>query len=705
MVEKFLDENSKGYLLDPACGSGTFLYLSIREKRERLGDSAKTLEHILHSVCGLDIHPLAVIVAKTNYILGLGELLKKRTGSVTIPIYLADSIKLPERWAHTDESEYHIIIGGKDVYLPNGLLHNIKISDHSIELAKEFALLHKKTTISYEQFNNFLSVQHFTNGDDEFKKKLYQIAAVFKHFIDEDRDTIWAYILKNVFKPLFFENCFDFIIGNPPWIAFRYMEPAYQKFLKYQISEKYKLLVKRGELITHMEVATLFLVRAADLYLKPGGRIAFVLPRSLFSADQHDQLRRGSFKLTKTIKQNLFWEEIWDCEKVSPLFNVPACVLFAEKKDRIPVEYPVKGEILSGKLESKNASPYEAQEVLETEKVEYFLHTRGSRSYWAVGKNVLQEKSSFYKDRFANGATIYPRPFWFVKISHSPLGFNQELPLVETADRAIQQAKPEYKDLVFKNVIENKFLYATLLSTDLLPFGHLDYRMIILPIEQEGYHFKIIKADDARNRGFFNLANWIESVEKEWEKRRGEKAQRYTAVEWLNYRRKLIVQNNKTKFWVLYNVSGTHLTATTVKKEIIQYGDGEQKIKMNGFVTDYVTYYYETQNLNEAMFLCTILNAPIIDKLIKPMQARGLWGARHICKKVLELPIPKFDKDNKIHIRLTEIGEDCIKKVENWLASGRQGNIQSIGKLRSMVRNMLNEELKEIDGLVEGILK
>ena len=86
------------------------------------------------------------------------------------------------------------------------------------------------------------------------------------------------------------------------------------------------------------------------------------------------------------------------------------------------------------------------------------------------------------------------------------------------------------------------------------------------------------------------------------------------------------------------------------------------------------------------------------------MQARGLWGPRHICKKVLELPIPQFDEKNAAHRRLTELGEACRANVAQWLTSGGAGKIKSIGKLRGMVREMLKEELKEIDALVEKIL-
>jgi hypothetical protein len=77
---------------------------------------------------------------------------------------------------------------------------------------------------------------------------------------------------------------------------------------------------------------------------------------------------------------------------------------------------------------------------------------------------------------------------------------------------------------------------------------------------------------------------------------------------------------------------------------------------------------------------------------------------RDIHKKVLELPIPKFDPSNKIHLRLAELGKLCSQKVAEWLKSGGQGKIKSIGVLRSRVREMLKDELKEIDGLVQKIL-
>jgi hypothetical protein len=163
-------------------------------------------------------------------------------------------------------------------------------------------------------------------------------------------------------------------------------------------------------------------------------------------------------------------------------------------------------------------------------------------------------------------------------------------------------------------------------------------------------------------------------------------------------------QNPQSKYRVIYNTSGTNLTAAVVRNEQIEFGIGDQVLSARGFIVDHKTYCCELINTYEAFFLATIFNSSLIDKLVKPMQSRGLFGPRDIHKKVLELPIPQFKMDNPIHSRLAELGKECSVKVEKWIAGGGVGNIKSIGRLRGMVRKMLNDELKEIDKLAKEIL-
>ncbi|MCH7728859.1 MAG: N-6 DNA methylase, partial [Planctomycetes bacterium] len=86
-------------LLDPSCGSGTFLVLAIRRLRKTCFNEGlnkqETLEAILNNIVGIDLNPLAVLAARANYVLALGDLFADRTQDISPPIHLADSILDP----------------------------------------------------------------------------------------------------------------------------------------------------------------------------------------------------------------------------------------------------------------------------------------------------------------------------------------------------------------------------------------------------------------------------------------------------------------------------------------------------------------------------------------------------------------------------------------------------------------------------------
>lgn len=117
-----------------------------------------------------------------------------------------------------------------------------------------------------------------------------------------------------------------------------------------------------------------------------------------------------------------------------------------------------------------------------------------------------------------------------------------------------------------------------------------------------------------------------------------------------------------------------------------------------------MTYCYELNDINEANYLISLLNSPVVNELIKPMQSKGLWGPRHIHKKVLELPIPKYDEKNTIHMKCSALGKECNRKVGSWLSQKSYSSTIGIGKLRGEAREMLEDELKQINELVKQIL-
>ena len=447
-----------------------------------------------------------------------------------------------------------------------------------------------------------------------------------------------------------------------------------------------------------MELATLFFVRSVELYLKAGGLIGFVMPRSIFVSDQHHNLRAGSFP-----KPKLRIFRLVDLENVRPLFNVPTCVVYGVHEGQL--EYPIEGAVIEGVLDKKNEDFRKAFNRLNVRQTSFELEFQGERSFITeVGKKILPPGGrSPYYDFFRQGATIVPKSAWCVEIEKHPrLGFNPDFPLVRTSEVAIERAKKDYKGVRLSGNVERRFLFAAVSGSELVPFGLTGTYLAVLPIEEYVDGFRIVRREEAVRKGYRGLAEWLEKVEKLWKEKRGEKASRVDVYNWLDYQGKLTSQNLRRRFKVLYNTSGTYLVSCAVENKPI--GVSGTKINVKGVVADAKTYWMETDDENEAYYISAILNSAIIDKTIKPMQSRGAFGERDIHKKPLELPIPRFNPNNKTHMRLAQISKECHEKVRKILPALTE-KYKSIGKIRSEIKKHLEKELKTIDEITKQILK
>ena len=81
-------------VLDPACGSGTFLFHALRRLVAAAGKDGWPAPRILHAACsaqvrGLDIHPVAVTIARVTWLLALAELMPERAGPLHVPVFSA----------------------------------------------------------------------------------------------------------------------------------------------------------------------------------------------------------------------------------------------------------------------------------------------------------------------------------------------------------------------------------------------------------------------------------------------------------------------------------------------------------------------------------------------------------------------------------------------------------------------------------------
>jgi type I restriction-modification system DNA methylase subunit len=675
-------------ILDPACGSGTFLCNSIRILKEELTRKewkpTEILNYILANIIGVDVNPLAVVIARANYLIALGELLHAYEGSILLPVYAADSIKLPgaTKTLIEDVTVYEYTVDNTHLQIPRTVAEDrVKLSK-VITAFKEVMELYKVRKNRDNVYRFFERMLQNVVNDKEFrvlKSTLNNILTL----TDNGRNSIWVYMLSNIYIPIALsESKFDIVVGNPPWIAMRYIEnKEYQDFIKNQFLV-YELLDSRDvKLFTHIEVATLFFSRTSDLYLKDGGIIGFVMPRSVLTgAQQHTKFREFKKPSMKLIK-------ILDLENVIPLFNVPSCVLIAVKGGK--TSYPVMIRKFSSKLPEKNLKLNEALQYLRANDDTY------------QPPQILLRKSPYY-NKIKAGATIVPRCLWFVElIIHPTFGINLQTPYCRTSEDILENAKEPWKDIKIEGRVEKDFIYATALSTDLIPFG-CNLRTVVLPIKLTTIKHTLQDTNTLRNNGFPLMAEWLEKAQKIWEEKATKRSltQYPRILSYLDYMRKLSIQNPNKRYIVIYSRSGTNIVSCVIdRKTLQQFSIGKLTISYNGFVADCTTMFYETNDESEAHYLCAILNSDVVNKAIKPFQTRGLFGERDIIRRPFMLPIPEFTPNDPIHKRLAELSKICHDKV----AGIKLANKSVAGKRKS-VREILKGEIEEINSIVSQLL-
>lgn len=605
IVDDVLRKPLDGPLLDPSCGSGTFLFFAIRRLRADLAVSPASLHAILASAHGADVNPLAIELAQANYLLALGRLLATR-GEIDPPI------RLP--------------------------------------ITECDALARESWDLPY--------------------------AAV---------------------------------VGNPPWIPLRTLPQARQDTLKRLGTRVYHLADGRGEMVTHLETATLFLAHCADTALRPGGSIAFVLPRTVFTAEQHNALRTGAVMLPKSAGCRLNIERIIDCERVSPLFATPAAVLFATKQDGQSASHENRTEIpvteLAGRLPNLDVSLREARRLLVTRQATVRLHRAGGRSWWSSlsddgGVAECTHKASPYKARFQQGATLVPRSFWFVDAEEQialPRGRGWRIASAEPCKGGPVRA---YRDYRLVGEVEETFLFKTLLGDDLLPFGARRFRTVALPILAEGARLRIVNAESLLDLGWTRMAAWVAEAERIWTEVRGDKAAKMSVTQRLDHVRGLTAQRLSTRYRVLYpNFQRSSVACVT------DSNSPEAASFPPRFVTDTALYCCETEDAGEAHYLCAVLNSHVVDHALGPLRRGNQAAHPNVHKKLFDvMPIPLFDSGDALHARLSELGATCAARVRESIRMGDPIVLGNIGVARRDVRTLICDELAEIDSLTAAFI-
>jgi SAM-dependent methyltransferase len=700
IVSQLLPRKGWATVLDPACGSGSFLRATIVHmlRCNAGGSDSGRLRQALDHIVGIDIHPLAVTISRITYVLALGPLAKAAKRPIQIPVYLADSLFLPtEVTQHRlgEKPEIEIRFGGESVKMPEDFVESADLFDAAIAACSRVAVDHAKTRKETLGSLKAYITQELDGLKD--RKDSERIAGALWEFTEKlsglvraKENSIWAFIVRNSYRPAMLSGHFDFIVGNPPWLSYRYIaDPEYQKEVKERAVTRYSIAPKSQKLFTQMELATVFFVHALMWFGTSKARIGFVMPRSILSADQHTNLRMRQYKAEFRLT------EYWDMRGVHELFRVPCCVLFGQRsKDRGTASDVLPSQEWDGELPKKDLGWEIAKASLTwVAKDSTVIYLGGRDAFSTIPGRSEPNLPSPYAKLFRQGATLVPRSFYFVRIqSLDGKPDPDRLYWAETDPEQAEDAKPPYDDVKLSGNVEGRFIYSSALSRHVLPFATLPLPTVVLPVLRKDGHLSLIASENLRAGGFREFARWMEKAEKLWEEKRENKADSQNIYERLDYQRELTVQNLSDRHIVLYNAAGTNISAAYLDREAL----------LLPLIVEHKLYWGSFSTKDEAAYVVALLNSTAINEAIKPFQSMGLMGERDIEKKVLDVPFPAYTPGNKKHRDLIHLSESAQREVETLVTKVEFP--ASLARRRSAVRDHVKEILDEIDAIVRTLI-
>jgi hypothetical protein len=244
-------------VLDPSCGSGTCLFHALR-RLIRAGRDVGLPPAEIVTICadrvfGIDVHPVAVALARVTWLLALGDLVQDRPPTLSVPVYMGDSMQWSLRPLGAS-AEVLVDVPPNDppLRIPAGLASD----QHLFERALDELNRGLDTLAEPEAIEGAIARAGATAEDAAMLARTF---AQLKQLYLDGRNHIWTFILRNLLRPVWLshpDHRADVLIGNPPWIVYRHLSAEMKDRLREAL-QSYNLWVG-GSLATHQDMFALF---------------------------------------------------------------------------------------------------------------------------------------------------------------------------------------------------------------------------------------------------------------------------------------------------------------------------------------------------------------------------------------------------------------------------------------------------------------
>ncbi len=663
--------------IDMCCGSGSMIVSTIELCSSLLNnttiDEEEKYRIIESCASGIDIDPLAVLLAKANWIIHTKKYCQSKT-EIIIPIYHADSLFISSP-VTSGAASLTLSFDGNAVNLPKFLLDT--------QLNEFFAILIERIANAIDtpaiQVNSLINSICNDTGIS-FSNTEYKEVALFTDSIHNilytlhtnGRNGIWAFLLKNSFKPALITRKFNGIVSNTPWMALSQVNNNPYKDELNAISKKYNIFPGDSSFL-HCEIATVFLLHSIDNFLENDGVYGCILPRSVMNGKQHDRFRLNNI-IPGIIPFTISPNELWDLPENT--FNNRAIALFGTKST----------SLLSNK--GFTSRVYSSKDSFSSGNVH--IASISGRTIWST--KAIPSTRFYNSYSFEQGADILPRPFFYFDLT--PLNKNVEInPLVTHQSPYgyfLDNGKEPYKSYKPSSArIPKSFFRQTVVSNVLLQFVVCDTPLALIPYIKDSVNNRWRMLSQAElaslpapvSSSFKKLAIDYQSLDN--------KKRLLYSDSVLNYRKKLTKQSfSPGHFLVLCGAGGSNIAASYIKLTD----------KNKDIIIDQTLYYIQVDTEKEALFLVGLLNSDVLNEAIKAYQPSGKMGERHI-HTIPYLFIPKYDPMVPEHSELVKYTSCLLSEVNTLVSSGLVSNLLNPNSTPlSTRRKSFSLEIKKLPG-------
>jgi hypothetical protein len=635
--------------LDPCCGSGTFLVTAIMRLRSECGRLSRKvlLSEILARVVGIDLNPLAVLMARINYFFHIADLVELGQ-DIHIPVYLGDASYVPEtsKEGSVELLSYRLktLKASLAVVLPKSLVNN----------APRFL----KTMHAYEQ--EIIALDHLgaiaalaeaTAEKDRSPEVLAHFENLTSQLLDlESRgwNGIWGRIISN----FMITGClgkFTAIIGNPPWIDWKNLPSGYRdKIKEFSLSQGLFSGAGRTGGI-NLNVCALIAHVASKNWLSGKGILAFLMPRELALQASYEGWRRLPGQPSRGFLRFHDWTDAGHpFEPVKEDFMTYVIGPKLSQRKHVPVTFYRK------RRESKKAASTWADTREACNNLEI---TQGFASQVVPGSTVftfaksLQDLEQFAKIAGScayigrEGIEFYPQELLLFK--YVGPGPKPRTVIVENLQNPRSKFRIERK----KIVLEEIYLFPLVKGPAIRRFEH-DYNGLIVafPYTEKDVH-RPISASQLRKESPFlyryyqQFEEIISAQTKFSDKIRGEHPGEFYGLARTgaySFAEAFVAFRDNSK-WCAAVLSKTEMPWGGKKRFLFQnHAVSMCERATGGFV-----------GIEEAHYVCAILNAPVVEKFIFATSDERSFKIRP------PVYVPLFDRQDERHRDLARLSRLC----------------------------------------------